>query len=218
MKLFVALVPLTLAWLVEANEQPDTEWMFDDFEERVNRVSEGELRFLSEPPEKDVHFHNNRMQLNADSIKTGWAKLEQCHKHLDAQDSVQITFSRNTIRKLEIISKKGVDRAWIEQSNVELEGVHSGANVCLRFESRVMHDEDNGFVSVRTGPYMRRFLDGYYPMHVYLEVSYPCKDLKFIRTVHDPQPGFEVGIRECQVYIDTWFEGELYTKLLFQRI
>lgn len=203
--------------IVLADNQNDSDWFFDDFEERIERVNEGKLEFLPEPPEEKVHFHSNRLLINAASLETGWAKISQCHENLDALDNVQITFNKDTTRKLEVISYSNITRAWVDQSNVELEGVQKGAKLCLQLESRVVHFEDNNQISVRNGPYMRKFLDGYYPMRVYLEVTYPCQLMRFIKTGKQSQPGFNVSSKACTIMIDAWFEGQLYTELLFER-
>jgi hypothetical protein len=213
MALFVFYITIMLV-----ENQNDSDWFFDDFEEKIERVSEGELEFLPEPPEEKVHFHSNQLVIGADSLKTGWARLSQCHENMDALDIVQITFNRDTTRKLEVLSYSKITRAWVDQTNVELEGVQKGAKLCLQLESRVLHFGEGKHMSVRNGPYMRKFLDGYYPMHVYLEVSYPCQLMRFIKTGKQPQPGFNVSTKACAVMIDAWFAGELYTDLLFERL
>lgn len=213
---FVSLFVFYIA-IVLAENQSNSDWFFDDFEERIEQVNEGELEFLPEPPEEKIHFHSNRLLINDISLETGWAKISQCHKNLDALDSVQITFSKDTTRKLEVISYSRITRAWVDKTNVELEGVQKGAELCLQLESRAVHLEGGNQIRVRNGPYMRKFLDGYYPMHVYLEVVYPCQLMRFVRTGNQPQPGFEVSSKACTITINTWFEGQLYTELLFER-
>ena len=213
MGLFVLYMAIVLA-----ENQGDADWFFDDFEARIERVNDGDLVFLAEQPAEKVHFHSNRLLINDVSLETGWAGVIQCHENLDALDNVQITFGENTIRKLEVISYSNISRAWVDRSNVELEGVQKGAKLCLRLESRVLHFGEGKQISVRNGPYMRKFLDGYYPMHVYLEVNYPCRLMRFIKTSKQPQPGFSVSSKACAVMIDAWFEGRLHTELLFERL
>lgn len=203
--------------IVLAGNQDDSGWFFDDFEERIEQVNEGRLEFLPEPPEEKIHFHSNRLLINDTSLDTGWARLSQCHENIDALDNVQITFNKDTTRKLEVVSYSKITRAWVDQGNVELEGVQKGAKLCLQLESRVVHLEDNNQISVRNGPYMRKFLDGYYPMHVYLEVIYPCQLMRFIKTNKSLHYRISVSLEACTIMIDTWFEGQLYTELLFER-
>ena len=56
------------------------------FFKNIDEVNEGELRFLTSPPETRSHHHINHITLTPDSLISGWVKLEQCHEHLDAVD------------------------------------------------------------------------------------------------------------------------------------
>jgi hypothetical protein len=106
----------------------------------------------------------------------------------------------------------------VEESSVQLEQVRPGARLCLDAESLVLRVNEDGSVSVRNGPFMRRFLDGYYPMQVSMDVSYPCDDLALEAVSPTAQEGFEVTREGCQVALDAWFEGELYTEIRFNTL
>ena len=81
-------------------------------------------------------------------------------------------------------------------------------------ESRVVTPADGGFF-VRNGPFMRSFLDGYYPMHVTLEVVLPPGEWQLFSTRPASQPGFEVQYRAGMVRADAWFSGMLRTEFHF---
>ncbi len=134
-------------------------------------VNEGALAFLPTPPAKPAHHHSNRLTLTEASLKSGWVKLEQCHENLNPVPLTQIVFGQGRIRALQITSRAGIGKARVEGPTVQLEDVKAGARLCLGAERRALAREKNGWV-LRNGPYMRRFLDGYYPMHVTMEVRF----------------------------------------------
>jgi hypothetical protein len=62
---------------------------------------------------------------------------------------------------------------------------------------------------------MRRFLDGYYPMRVTLEIHYPAEALE-LRALR-PMPAKAGGLQRQPGTIrwDGWFKGRLYTEFDF---
>jgi hypothetical protein len=58
---------------------------------------------------------------------------------------------------------------------------------------------------------MRRFLDGYYPMSVRIEIRYPTGLLEFSRSAPKAQPGFRLRDEPGLLLAETAFEGMLYT-------
>jgi hypothetical protein len=105
----------------------------------------------------------------------------------------------------------------VEGASVQLEGVGQGARLCISGEMRTLSDNGDGTFSLHSGPFMRRFLDGYYPMHVTLEVDYAGTGLRFLALTPAPQPGLSLSEGDHTVKIDAWFEGRLRTELRFSR-
>jgi hypothetical protein len=62
---------------------------------------------------------------------------------------------------------------------------------------------------------MRRFLDGYYPMHVSLDIRLPPGDWRLEKSRPRVQPGFNVVNRPDGLSADAWFEGKLVTEFYF---
>jgi hypothetical protein len=62
---------------------------------------------------------------------------------------------------------------------------------------------------------MRSFLDGYYPMHVSLEIVLPPGNWRLFGSRPARQPGFEVQYAAGTVTADAWFSGRLYTEFHF---
>ena len=207
----VALAALPLA----AGAADDDAWFFDDAESRIDRVSEGELHFLGEPPARAVHHHHNILTIDHRSLQDGWVAMRQCHDNLDAVARAQILFRPGNIRNLSVTRQDAIGQAWVEDSSVQLEGVEPGARLCVDAESRVLSIAEDGTVSVRNGPFMRRFLDGYYPMQVSMDVHYPCEALELASVTPPAQEGFDVTAGDCQVGLDALFEGRLHTVLEF---
>lgn len=188
------------------------------FFKSVSEVSDGELRFLTQPPAKPVHHHQNRITLDEASLSTGWVRLEQCHQHLDPVPSLQIVFNAERIRGLVILVSDHIDRAWVQDNTVQMEGVRAQAKICIRGESRALSSDGTDRFSLANGPYLRRFLDGYYPMRVSMQVNLATPRLRFEDISPPPQPGFQVNVSADQVSYDAWFEGRLNTLVRFRSL
>ncbi len=185
--------------------------------ESADAVNEGQLHFLETPPAKPLHHHQNRIRIDADSLVTGWVGLYQCHDQLDAVPLLQITFREGYVRDLEIDLASGIGQARVEGASVQLRNIEPGARLCLSAQTRALRNTGNGYFSLFNGPYMRKFLDGYYPMRVTLDVDYPAAALQLIDVSPVPQPGLSSDERPGNIRLDTIFEGELRLLLQFER-
>ena len=65
------------------------------------------------------------------------------------------------------------------------------------------------------GPFHRRFLDGYFPLRVCMDVQFPSTLLHYVGISPVAQPGFEVDVKDEHVYIDSWFAGTLNIEVHF---
>lgn len=211
------LVLLSGLWLPPGVVGSDTDDAWFDVEEDIDfsAVNEGELTFLDVPPAEPVHAHHNRITLGADSLRDGWGGLYQCHNHLDPVPSAEVVFNAGRVRHLKVDSSEAIGRAWVEGHSVQLEDVQRGARLCISAQSRVLVPEADGGFTVRNGPFMRRFLDGYYPMHVTLDILLPPGAWVLAEQSPGPQPGFEIIWTGGRIRVDTWFSGELRTAFRF---
>ena len=187
----------------------------DLFFKDISEVNEGDLRFLTQTPDRPVHHQRNRILLSRDSLKTGWVQLEQCHQNLDAVASSQIVFSQNRVRNLRVLRSENVGRAWVVGNTVQMEDIRHDALLCLSTESRALNMEPPGSYVLHNGPYQRRFLDGYYPMRVTQTVNLGDSGLRFDSVDPPVQPGFSFHLGANEVGFDTWFEGKLVTNVRF---
>lgn len=179
-------------------------------------VNEGELVFLARQPDKPVHHHHNVLILSDQTVLDGWGELRQCHENLDRVPATQIVFREDRVRKLRIVSSHGIEKAWIEGASVQLKQVGPGAKICVALQSRVLYPQPDGTYHISNGPFMRKFLDGYYPMHVSMEVIVKSKKLRFHDITPNQQTGFKVSIQPKLVLFDAWFEGRLNTLIRFK--
>lgn len=185
--------------------------------ESAASVNEGVLHFLETPPAKPVHHHHNKFRIDSDSLSSGWVHLSQCHMHLDAVPRAQITFREGFVRDLKLISFNSIESAWIEGASVQLVNIKPGATLCLSVQTRALRNTGNGYYNLYGGPYMRKFLDGYYPMRVTLEMEYPLQLLKPIDISPSEQPGFKHRASPGSIRLEAVFEGELTTLIQFER-
>ena len=205
---------LALALPVAAEDQfanfPD-----DDLEARIAAVNDGELRFLPEPTAKPVHRHQNEIEIAPASLDQGWVELRQCHRHLDPVPAAEIVFRAGRARGLRVLSSQGIGAARPEGASVQLRDVQPGAELCLALQSRALEALPGGGYRLRNGPYMRRFLDGYYPMEVSIRVRYPAQLLALQGFDPAPQPGFRLHTAPGEIELDARFEGRLHTRFDF---
>ncbi len=178
-------------------------------------INEGELRFLAEPPAQPPHLQSTHVQISEESLKTGWVRVKQCHYRLDRVGAMQVVFAKDRVRDLKILRADNIARAWIEENSVQLEQVGQNAVLCILSENRsFMTTEPDGGYEWRGGPYMRRFLDGYFPMHVKLAVDYPVARLQLI-AIEPPAVKLNAVTFPGHVRLDVLFVGRLEVNLRF---
>ncbi len=203
---------LLLAVLLQASlTHAATDLTFDSAE----HVNEGSLTFLQSAPARPVHHHQNHIRIHADSLTSGWVSLSQCHDNLDAVPSLQITFRENFVRDLKVVSADRIGQAWVEGPSVQLLNIEPGARLCLSALTRALRNTGNGYFNLSSGPYMRKFLDGYYPMRVSLDIDYPVTHLRLIDIAPPAQPGLVLDKRPGTLHLDALFAGELQFLIQF---
>jgi hypothetical protein len=196
-----------------ATGSEEDDWALE--EGATDDVNEGELRFLEAGPDPAVLHSESRIRITPASLESGWVDLLQCYRNLDAVPKVEVVFDYREIRGLAVVAKRGVGSAEVSGQSVQLEDVSKQASLCIEAQVRNFYREADGSYVLRNGPYMRRFLDGYYPFRVSLEVNYPQELVRFLRISPQVQPGFEIESETGRVAFDAWFEGRLSTEIHF---
>ena len=221
--LLLCLIALTGAWTSAISESADRvghdwpAWVDDDESDwqRIAAVNEGELVFLHQQPSSSVPYHGSRLVITRQSLVDGWVLMEQCHARLDRVAEAQIVFNPERTRELEVLSFHNMDNAHVESSSIQLRGIGEAAKICARLETRALHSLGNQRFELRNGPFMRRFLDGYYPLQLSLRVEYPSH-LELVDYDPDNQPGYAMRSTPGLLVIDALFEGELRTRFRFK--
>lgn len=178
-------------------------------------VNEGELRFVAPPGDRNIHHHHNSITIDDASLTDGWVRLEQCHDHLDAVPQAQIVYHADRIRNIQVLESRNIGEAHAEASSVQLRDVGRDARLCIRAETRALSRNGEQTWNLSNGPYMRKFLDGYYPMRVSMNVRLLTDRIRFVEITPEAQPGFQVSLRKDGVSYDTVFEGILRTVIRF---
>ena len=192
----------------QPNSTEDQEWeqlLEDNAEQRALQVNEGELEFLKTPPtDKLVHTVTNTITISDASLETQWVTLHQCHKNLDAVAESEIVYQYEQMRNLRVEHYYGIDKAWVENQTVQMTNIERGATLCVMADVRILKPNEKGGYVLRNGPYFRKFLDGYYPFHVMVNINYPKSTLKLNTTHPKPQSGFDVE-EDNEVGLHIWF-------------
>ncbi|MFN3593185.1 MAG: hypothetical protein ACK4TK_00685 [Thiobacillaceae bacterium] len=181
-------------------------------------VNEGALRFLAEPPARPIHRHVNRITITDSSLEDGWVRLNQCHENLDPMPDVQVTYREGRVRNLRVTRAENIGQSWAETHTVQLRDVQRNAVLCIEAETRALWPAGDNRYVLANGPYMRRFLDGFYPMRVSMQVHLDTPKLRFVEVQPEAQPGFQFWQRDHEVGYDAVFEGILNTLMRFDRI
>lgn len=214
----IALLALALLPASPARADTEQDWFDRAVAESTDRVNEGRLVFLDSAPKKPAHFQQNHVVIAEHSLDDGWVDLHQCHDSLDAVPRSQIVFHKERSRALRVTRAEGVGRIWVEGHTVQLENTGHDARVCLSVETQALERGAGGEFSLRNGPYMRRFLDGYYPMHVATRITMATPRLDYASMTPLAQPGLRIWQEGRDVLFDALFEGRLVTRMLFRSV
>jgi len=197
----------------------DAEWgdwpLWEDVasDRATGEVNEGALSFLRQRPDGRLHHHANRVTIAEQSLQDGWVTLQQCHEGLDPVPRLQIVYHPERVRQLRVTAQRNVQRAEVVGARVELSDVGRDARICISARSLALVATDDGGFVLRNGPFMRRFLDGFYPMRVSMKVRWPNGVLRLGAVQPAVQPGFRVTERLDGVDFEALFEGRLSTRI-----
>lgn len=204
-----------IAGNTSAHDNELEDWLGEDTVPSVLQTGKGELVFLSPPPETGTLHSINTIVITRASLDGGWAKIGQCYKGLDAVPAAEVVYQYRNLRHLRIQSKTNIGQAVARGQTVQLTDVRRDATLCIQAEAQILYPQANGGFLLRNGPFHRRFLDGYFPLHVSMDVQFPAKLLHYVGTSPESQPGFTVELKDEHVHIDTWFAGTLRVEIQF---
>jgi len=194
------------------------EWLPADDTEAVPQVGAGELLFLAAPPDSRTPLSDSRITVTETSLSDGWVHLEQCYSGLDAVPEAEVVYRYRDMRELRIVTTHNIGQATATQHSVQLKDVSNDAHLCIRALVRILYPLPDGRQVLRNGPFHRRFLDGYFPLHVRLQVEYPARALRYLGISPQAQPGFAVTTGDGLLTLDSWFAGELNIEISFRPV
>lgn len=198
------------------------QWLESEGEHPAQEVNEGKLEFIPAAADKPEHRQSMQITLTDETIESGWALVTQCHDNLDRVERLEIVFHKDRVRNLQVTEYSNIQNAWAEDQRVVVRNVQKDSRICLRAESRIFHrlvsDRHQPMYEMVNGPFMRRFLDGFYPLTLSLNVSYPNERLRLLDIQPSPQPGWKVSYDANRIFLRGRFEGKLSTRLRFSLI
>ena len=194
----------------------DEDWLAPDPDEQLRNINEGKLVFLQKLPDKPVHHHETRLEITEKSLQDGWVKLVQCHENIDNFPRAQIVYNRERVRNIRITGQQHIEQSWVEGHTIQIRNAGKNAKLCLVAESHTITISPRGIYTMQNGPFMRKFLDGYFPMQVSLEVKFP-DSLEYLGINPPEQPGFHIIRKRNSIKFNAWFEGRLITQIYFRK-
>ena len=110
----VLLFPVILT----AAEAPvDESWMDDDSEERALQVNEGQLEFIAPIHEQSILHSDTHLWITNKSMQTGWVKMQQCYRHLDAVGRTDVVYAYREMKNLQVTRAEQIAQIRVKQSN-----------------------------------------------------------------------------------------------------
>lgn len=189
-------------------------WFNSDDELPTSKINDGQLNFIKANPKKNIFHSVINITVDQNSIDNGWTKLTQCYSNLDPIHRTAVTYRKNLVKNLKVLSSKNIKHAKVSGNKVLLKDVTKEASLCIGATARNFYQNEDKSFSLVNGPYHRKFLDGYYPYHLKLNIHY-SPNLKFSFNTPKPQAGFQVKHLTNSLLIDTVFEGRLKTEFRF---
>ncbi len=191
-------------------------WFMSDDPAPPSQSADSDLIFI-EPPTNKIPLHSiNNITIKPQSLKNGWVELQQCYKQLDPVPEMEVVYQYKNLRKLSITSRKNIKLAYIKNQSVQLEDVSRNAELCISAQVKNFYINKNGTFTLKNGPYHRQFLDGFFPFHLTLKVTYPRDLLRFMNSKPKSQEGFIVTHTENTLLINSYFTGKLNTEISFK--
>lgn len=189
-------------------------WFNSDDELPTSKVNDGQLNFLRSKPKKKIFHSEINVTIDQNSIDNGWVSLTQCYNNLDPVPRTAVVYRTYFFKNLKILSSKNIKTSKVSGHKVILNDVSKNASLCIGANARNFYQNEDESFSLVNGPYHRKFLDGYFPYHLNLNIHYSPL-LKFNYSVPKQQSGFKITQLANSLLVDTLFEGKLKTEFRF---
>jgi hypothetical protein len=127
-----------------------------------------------------------------------------------------VVYRFRQMRGLHVTEARHIGRAWVEGQSVQLKDVGKEARLCVELEAQILYHQEDGRYLLRYGPFQRKFLDSYFPLHISLDVDYSEAPLKLEKITPAPTQGFAHREGKNRLSLEGWFRGKLTIELLFR--
>lgn len=184
-------------------------WLEDDSSAEARQVSEGELRWVTPDKTHNQYRLENTLTLNAESLKTGWITFSQCHYQLDPRIAIDIVYGVSRTQNLTVTSSQHIGSIEIAQDHISLKNIEQNAQICVTGKTKVLTQLGPTQFRMVRGPYIRKFLDGFYPMQVTETIRWNGLALTLNDLKTQADLGYDFKVSQHQLIANYWFEGLL---------
>jgi len=181
-------------------------WLLDDSGLDALAVSSKRFKWSHETTNQD-YWLRNELTITPNSLETGWIDFHQCHYQLDAVSKVEIHYPPDITQHLNVVITNKLCRHHVLNNTVQLQQVRKGASICVTGASRTLSQKE-GVYSIKRGPYMRKFFDGYFPMIVEETLTFDKVTIQ-LTGVSPSHPSPDHSIQGDHFQFNFHFEGIL---------
>lgn len=174
------------------------------------------LEFIAPLEDKPTPLSKTLLAVTEQSMETGWVGVSQCYENLDPVADAEVVYHFALMRGLRVTGHHGIGGVRVEGPSIQLRDAHRGAGLCVELEAKLLRRGQQGEYLLRYGPFMRKFLDSYFPMHVMITVNYPEHRLVLDDVTPLPDGPVVKSSTPGSHAIDVWFRGRLTFNFLFQ--
>lgn len=193
-------------------------WLEDDSTLQAMTTNSGQLNWLTQAQTAGQYGLENDLTLPVSALTDGWILFTQCHNNLDPIHKIEVQYNAQNTRNLTLASSQNIEAVQIDNQgrSAILFGVQKRGRVCISGESKSLEKVGDGYL-VKRGPYMRKFLDGYYPMSLKETINWSQTDLKLNKSNMQSKIGrsYDYSDKSKTLSAEYWFEGRLSTRYLF---
>jgi len=224
LKLIIMAIGCSFVNNMQAREMTPAEqdqWLNSDEPiKSKKKINLGTLTLLSAKKYPSVMHSQNKIVITPESLKSGWVSLQQCYYNLDAFPKVDVVYKYRKMIDLKVLSYTKIAKAKLgsakDMKSVELTNVQKGGSLCVSAKVLSLIKTKHGY-QLSNGPFRRKYLDGYFPMKVSVEVQYPKKLLKVLKITPLKIINKNKKQKEGRIKLSALFEGELTTQVYFKK-
>jgi len=153
----------------------------DSSNENTRMINEGKITAVDPSLTRSQYALFNKIHFLPDSLQSSQVDFTQCHKNLDAMNAIDIVYNAQTISNLQVQSSTHIGSYTTERDKIELKNIAQGAEICISGTTNLLsYDSQTQQWLLVRGPYMRKFLDGYYPMHLQEQIDLSATNLSLV--------------------------------------